>query len=149
MHNRNGFTIVELLIVIVVIAILAAITIVAFNGVVARAQDADRLSDINLTKKAIAMYRADNSGLVPLCGGGNGASCTLASITSQLSPAYTSSIPNDPVASYPYQYVGYNPASGDSQWSIRVYMNNTPNTYCKAGENMLASWWSSAPACHS
>ncbi|RYF28607.1 MAG: prepilin-type N-terminal cleavage/methylation domain-containing protein, partial [Chloroflexi bacterium] len=31
--NNRGFTIVELLIVIVVIGILAAITIVAFNGI--------------------------------------------------------------------------------------------------------------------
>jgi prepilin-type N-terminal cleavage/methylation domain-containing protein len=38
MKNEKGFTIVELLIVIVVIGILAAITIVAYNGVQARAK---------------------------------------------------------------------------------------------------------------
>jgi general secretion pathway protein G len=38
--NRRGFTIVELLIVIVVIGILAAITIVAYNGIQSRARDA-------------------------------------------------------------------------------------------------------------
>lgn len=38
--TTSGFTIVELLIVIVVIAILAAITVVAYNGIQARAQDA-------------------------------------------------------------------------------------------------------------
>ncbi len=36
--NHTGFTIVELLIVIVVIGILAAITIVAFNGVQSKAR---------------------------------------------------------------------------------------------------------------
>lgn len=44
MHKRlhqssRGFTIVELLIVIVVIAVLAAITTVAFNGIQKRAGD--------------------------------------------------------------------------------------------------------------
>lgn len=36
--NKQGFTIVELLVVVVVIAILATITIVAYNGVVGRAK---------------------------------------------------------------------------------------------------------------
>ncbi|RYF29318.1 MAG: prepilin-type N-terminal cleavage/methylation domain-containing protein [Chloroflexi bacterium] len=40
--SKSGFTIVELLIVIVVIGILAAITIVAFNGVQKRAQQSKR-----------------------------------------------------------------------------------------------------------
>ena len=38
--RRQGFTIVELLVVIVVIGVLAAITIVAYNGMQARAYNA-------------------------------------------------------------------------------------------------------------
>jgi prepilin-type N-terminal cleavage/methylation domain-containing protein len=55
-RQRGGFTIVELLIVIVVIAILAAVTIVAFNGVKEKAHQATFQSDYESTSKAAAMY---------------------------------------------------------------------------------------------
>ncbi len=43
---EQGFTLVELLIVIVVIAILAAIVISTFAGVQARARDTERQTDV-------------------------------------------------------------------------------------------------------
>ena len=56
--NSKGFTIVELLIVIVVIAILAAITIVAYNGIQNRAHTtANKTAAENLAKK-IESYNA-------------------------------------------------------------------------------------------
>ena len=54
--TTSGFTIVELLIVIVVIGILAAITIVAFNGVQVRARDTERTTDIKQLHKALEMF---------------------------------------------------------------------------------------------
>lgn len=44
--GRNGFTIVELLVVIVVIAILATVVIVAYNGIVGRARETAVKSDL-------------------------------------------------------------------------------------------------------
>jgi len=58
--TKNGFTIVELLIVIVVIGILAAITIVAYNGIQSRARDTQRASDISVINKALELYRVNN-----------------------------------------------------------------------------------------
>jgi len=57
--NLNGFTIIELLIVIVVIGILAAITIVAFNGVQGRSQDASIQSDIRQIVQKTHAYNVE------------------------------------------------------------------------------------------
>jgi prepilin-type N-terminal cleavage/methylation domain-containing protein len=61
LQKQKGFTIVELLIVIVVIGILAAITIVAFNGVQKRAGDTKRIDDVALIGKALTMWSINNS----------------------------------------------------------------------------------------
>ncbi len=58
--RRQGFTIVELLIVIVVIAALAAITIVAFNGIQKRAQTSSVSSSLSNATKKIKLYQVDN-----------------------------------------------------------------------------------------
>lgn len=57
-RSAGGFTIVELLIVIVVIAILATISVVAYNGVRDRAQYTKALSDLTAINKAINAYKA-------------------------------------------------------------------------------------------
>ncbi len=63
---RSGFTIVELLIVIVVIAILAAITIVAYNGIQNRAYDTTVQADMSAVAKKMELYRVNaTDGLYP------------------------------------------------------------------------------------
>ena len=56
----KGFTIVELLIVIVVIAILAAIAVATYNGVQQRARYAVIQNDLDQLKKVLEVYNAEN-----------------------------------------------------------------------------------------
>ena len=58
--TKSGFTIVELLIVIVVIAILAAITVVAYNGIQTRAENTKTIQAVAQYVKAIHGYAAIN-----------------------------------------------------------------------------------------
>lgn len=57
--KQKGFTIVELLIVIVVIAILATIGLVTYSGVQARARDSIRKSDLAAIKQALILYNTE------------------------------------------------------------------------------------------
>ena len=60
--KQRGFTIVELLIVIVVIGILAAISTVAYNGISQRATVASLQSDLTTALKKLDLYQYNNSG---------------------------------------------------------------------------------------
>lgn len=64
-NSRRGFTIVELLIVVVVIAILAAITIVAYNGISGRAKDSAVRSAVAQVAKKVATYTITNNDTYP------------------------------------------------------------------------------------
>lgn len=56
-QKQTGFTIVELLIVVVVIAILAAITIVVYNGIQQRALNSALQSELNQLTKKVETYK--------------------------------------------------------------------------------------------
>lgn len=58
--NKKGFTIVELLIVIVVIGLLASVSVVAYRGVAERAKYSAVKSDLSNTAKQLGLYKAEN-----------------------------------------------------------------------------------------
>lgn len=114
LRTKTGFTIVELLIVIVVIAILAAITVVAYNGISNRADFSKKQSDLAAIVKALELYKTDN-GRYPnsencdtnygngWCGWDQG---TGESFIPGLSPKYMTKIPSlDPSLPYSDTYL--------------------------------------------
>jgi prepilin-type N-terminal cleavage/methylation domain-containing protein len=75
----RGFTIVELLIVIVVIGILAALVITTYNGVQQKARDTKRKTDINAIQGQVEAYNAQ-AGYYPTLGNLNDGAWRTANI---------------------------------------------------------------------
>ncbi|MDN5275549.1 MAG: exported protein of unknown function [Candidatus Saccharibacteria bacterium] len=100
--NAKGFTIVELLIVIVVIGILAAITIVSYNGITARANTSSAQAAANTAAKKAEAYNADGNNRYTIAGTEltGAASTTTYQLTgvsfSAASPFTTSNLPASP-----------------------------------------------------
>ena len=92
-QRHGGFTIVELLIVIVVIAILAAITIIAFNGVKDRARWSKIGTDISSIRKGIEAYNSAN-GSYPSTGNAWRYSCQWTAVDDNFIPGVTAITPN-------------------------------------------------------
>ena len=91
-NNRKGFTITELVIVIAVIAILAAVLIPTFSGIVAKAQASAAMQKVSAAyKEAFALAIADDGAIAAnetatvgnytFTFGANGESCTVALAT--------------------------------------------------------------------
>jgi len=131
-QRQPGFTIVELLIVIVVIGVLAAITIVAYNGIQGRAKDSQTDSALAHVKKALELYRADN-GFYPPCGADDGG-CSYTGLPAFLVPAYLPSLPGSP------ELMGYVRGPVANQ-SYGININYTIKADCKSGVNVNPGWW--------
>lgn len=58
--KEKGFTIVELLIVIVVIGILAALVVTTFSGIQKKGRDSERKTDIGAVHSQLEAYHATN-----------------------------------------------------------------------------------------
>lgn len=104
MLKRKGFTLVEVLLVIVIIAILAAIVIVAINPArqISQANNTQRSSDVKAVLDAVHEYAIDNRGALPtaitttatVVGSGVG----QIDICSDLVTTYMAEMPYDPTA---------------------------------------------------
>lgn len=109
-NDRRGFTLMEILVAISIIAILTAIGIVSYGSVNRRSRDTKRKSDTEQVRSALEMYRTDN-GYYPAIGAG---SWTNASgLSTVLVATYMPAIPSDPKSpDSVYRYKATNVSGG-------------------------------------
>ena len=157
-HKRLGFTIVELMIVIVIIGILVSITSIAYRETQKNARNEKRKTDVAMLTGALEDYRADKGDYPRIdCTGDPGTQFTCWSNqvwTTLKNNGYLRDVPN-PDASSPdaskntrddgkanYGYVYGSP----SAYSIYVPFEPASMS-CKTGKNVDPGWWPSTNNC--
>lgn len=144
-RKQSGFTIIELLIVIVVIAILAAITLVTYNSIQARARDAARDTAMNSLEKLLEIYRTEN-GSYPIPSGCINTGCRITNLNSYLVPTITSSVPDDPLASSGIYYIWYVTDANGSGYALREAGYETKPACRYISPTGNTGWWAD-PLC--
>lgn len=127
--SKKAFTLVEVLLVVVIIAILASIVIIAINPArqISQTNNTQRSSDIKAILDAVHEYAIDNRGALP--GSISTTAATIGSGTGQtdvcndLVPTYIAEMPFDPTA------------TGASYTSCSSY--NTGYTIAKDGDGRV------------
>lgn len=130
-QHLRGFTIVELLIVVVVIAILAAIAVVSYNGIQAKAHDATVRSDLHHVANLMNLYSIDNGEIFPFDPAGDpGTLCDQASTT--IRSGLTSIKMKLSVGSYdstPNANLLYIASNDGKQFALLAFAKNNPTYY--------------------
>lgn len=140
-RTQKGFTLIELIIVMVVIGILASIVYVSFTTTQQRSRDAQRDRDIMDVQRALDKYYAAN-GAYPSVGADNTA-YDLSTLSTALVPTYISQLPTPPSSS-PYQYTRGPVANS----SYGIIMNYESKANCQRGNNNQGTtWWGSLTSC--
>lgn len=134
LRHKNGFTIVELLIVVAVIAILAAVAVVGYYGVQSNARDKSLLSDIEKVEAELTRYATKNGGLYDSSLNWDSSSGSNANI--QFSPSQGNTVlvtANDKG----YCIRAYNPMSNSKTLQTAKYKEST-EMMCVPGWNAFA-----------
>lgn len=125
LKKQKGFTLLELLIVIVIIGILALIIVPGLVSGPKRARDAQRKSDLRGVKNALETYYNDNNSYP---------SGDYAGLTGQLVTDYIQTIPTDPKSGNPgYTYEPTCASGTCSAYIMTATLENNKDSQIKSG----------------
>ena len=129
-----GFSMMELIIVLMILVTIAGIALPRFGSATERANDTRRVADLNSVQKALEMYFVDNGSYPKTAGwsgdakryGGHGYTAADPYIVG-LVPKYMEMLPRDPDKSFPTNDSGYLYRSDGKNYKFIAH--KTPNSF--------------------
>lgn len=137
----SGFTLMEILISVSIIAVLSVIGVTAYSSINKRSRDAKRASDMEQVRSALEMYRSDNGFYPELQDGTTNSFESLSSLdsgdgTGPLIPKYMPSIPSDPKSTdatpIPYYYAPLGASAPVYSYCLCGMVEIAPKNDCAA-----------------
>ncbi|MBI2029451.1 prepilin-type N-terminal cleavage/methylation domain-containing protein [Candidatus Gottesmanbacteria bacterium] len=131
-NHKFGFTLIELIVVMAIIAILAAAGLSSFTSTQKKGRDGRRKADLTQVSRSLEFYYNDhgqypisNNGLIAACGGtcdgdcswGGGPMCS----PTNAATVYLQTLAKDPVTNYQYFYS----SSDGSYYRLYARLENT------------------------
>lgn len=113
--NKKAFTLIELLIVIMILGVLAALITGNFFTSLKKGRDTKRKGDLEQIQRALELYYEDKKTYPPALTFGSALSDP---VSGQI---YMQKVPNDPISGKSYEYI---PAADGTSYSIYSCMEN-------------------------
>ena len=136
--DGEGFTLVELLVVIAVIGLLASIVLVSMGSARQKARDARRQADIRQIGTAMELFYSDNGEKYLSTTGGANAVTAIGT--------YLPAVPKDPQDVSPQQYMWAANSANQQLYCVYVKLEGVTNTYvCSSERGTLSKVSVSAP----
>ena len=105
--RKDGFTLVELIIVVTILGIMAAIVMPTFQGNVARAKESASKSNLSTMRSQIELYRIHHNGFPPGYVNGNGTSVGILELQFTGTSTVTGLASTSTVSTAPFLYGPY------------------------------------------
>ncbi|EKE14300.1 MAG: hypothetical protein ACD_12C00582G0002 [uncultured bacterium] len=131
MKTKNGFTLIEILVVTTIIVLLTATAVVTYTSFLKQSRDAKRKADLEQIRAALEMYRSNNDAYYP---GTMTGDCPNSVYDIYTAPVkYIENMPFDPKSGSGYYY-RCNISTGD--YTLGAYLESGSGSClgtCKTG----------------
>ena len=114
--SKNGFTLIEILVAMTIVAVLVSISLVSLQGARKVARDGKRKADLEQIRSALEIYRSEIK--------------TYPGSLDDLVNVYLSEVPNDPLSGiYKYFYLG-----APNSYTLCSYLETSSSLQAECGD---------------